>query len=99
MIRLGPDTVDVGYLDVPLDGLDDDEGGSAGGNRVVEMRFVPLERGLVRFGGVRILVLPSSSSSVPAEVEPAAPPVEGSSNVVVAETVWEAGSIAEIWCQ
>ncbi|TKA52817.1 hypothetical protein B0A53_04513 [Rhodotorula sp. CCFEE 5036] len=99
VIRLGPDTVDVGYLDVPLDGLDDDEGGSAGGNRVVEMRFVPLERGLVRFGGVRILVLPSSSSSVPAEVEPAAPPVEGSSNVVVAETVWEAGSIAEIWCQ
>lgn len=99
VIRLGPDTLDVGYLDVPLDGFDnngdEEEGGSEAGGKVVEMRFVPLERGLIRFGGVRVLVLlsaSSSSSSPPAEVEQEAP-------VSDAETVWEASSIAEIWCQ
>ncbi|GAA5868013.1 hypothetical protein JCM3774_001567 [Rhodotorula dairenensis] len=88
--RVGSDTVDVGFLDVQDAGTidhdhDDDDDACA----TVEIRFVPLERGLVRFGGVRLVVLPRHIQEGKEAVS------EGS----VAKTVWETNAIAEVWSE
>ncbi|POY72818.1 hypothetical protein BMF94_4227 [Rhodotorula taiwanensis] len=99
VMRLGTDTVDLGWVDIPgAEGGEEKEDDRPSIETAVhfELRFVPLERGLVRFGGLRVLALPADGGAMASAAERAE---DEPRDLPVAVAVWEAATIAEVWCE
>jgi hypothetical protein len=83
-MRLGGEVVGLGEVVV---------GGEAGAEAVKEfrVRYLPLATGLIRVGGLRVLLLENEAEAADHG------PAEGMERM--ARVVWEAETIAEVWVE